>query len=292
MKSMSQGSILGSLPVDVVNTSSSRLYYTYTTDGAKYETTASFESQKYKAGGSNDAISNDGGTLATVYEKGTKLGLEPLDYGDSSLVGLWTFDEGAGTTVWDASGNGNVGTLSSPAPTWTTGKIGSGALIFNNSNTQVQLASWTPLMINSKTISFWANPAGVQTYNVILGNGSANYYVTFSGTGNMFASYVNGSSVQIASVIAAGAVTVGAWGYYTFVFNVSGSNVIVQAYKNGQLVGTQSRSDGYGVVSAGTFFIGALFPSGDVFNGSLDDVRIYNRALSAAEIQAMFNGGK
>jgi hypothetical protein len=34
-------------------------------------------------------------------EKGTKLGLEPLDYGDPALVGLWTFDEGSGSVAYD-----------------------------------------------------------------------------------------------------------------------------------------------------------------------------------------------
>jgi hypothetical protein len=100
---------MGQLPQDPVNTTSSRLYYTYVTNGYQYETTAVMESQKYKPGGSNDQISNDGGPLASVYEKGTKLGLEPLDYGDNSLVGLWTFDEGIGSIAYDYSGSNATG---------------------------------------------------------------------------------------------------------------------------------------------------------------------------------------
>ena len=113
--SITTGSPLGSLPIDPQNTSSSRLYYTYVTNGTQYETTSPMESQKYKLGGSQDEISQDGGTLASVYEKGTKLGLEPLDYGDPSLVGYWTMDEGTGSTsgvsqTYDYSGNNNNGT--------------------------------------------------------------------------------------------------------------------------------------------------------------------------------------
>ncbi len=48
----SGGSPIGSLPLDPVNQSSSRLYYTYTTNGGQYELTAVLESQKYKLGGS------------------------------------------------------------------------------------------------------------------------------------------------------------------------------------------------------------------------------------------------
>jgi prepilin-type N-terminal cleavage/methylation domain-containing protein len=74
LKNVSLGSPLSNLPVDPSNTSSSRLYYSYITNGQNYELTATMESQKYKLGGSNDIVSGDGGTLATVYEKGSKLG--------------------------------------------------------------------------------------------------------------------------------------------------------------------------------------------------------------------------
>ena len=88
---VSSRSPLGQLPIDPVNTSSSRFYYTYTTNGSQYEMTSVMESQKYGLGGSNDVISGDGGTLASVYERGTQLGLEPLDYGDSEVDPIvWT----------------------------------------------------------------------------------------------------------------------------------------------------------------------------------------------------------
>ena len=127
---ISQGSPFGSIPTDPTDSSSSRLYYTYTTDGAKFELTAALESQKYKLGGSNDAVGTDGGTLTTVYEKGTKLGLEPLDYGAPSLVGYWTFDEGNGTTAYDWSGSGKTCTGVSG---WGLGKIGNSAIVMPNS---------------------------------------------------------------------------------------------------------------------------------------------------------------
>jgi prepilin-type N-terminal cleavage/methylation domain-containing protein len=87
-KTMSSGAPFGSLPVDPINVSSTRNYYTYTTNGNQYEVTATLESVKYRLGGQNDAIAGDGGTKASLYEKGTNLTLEPLDYGDPSLVGL------------------------------------------------------------------------------------------------------------------------------------------------------------------------------------------------------------
>jgi prepilin-type N-terminal cleavage/methylation domain-containing protein len=107
---ISSGSPLGALPVDPMNASSSRLYYTYVTNGTQFEMTAVMESQKYQAGGSNDVISPDGGRLASVYEKGSNLGLEPLDYGDPTLVGWWPLNEGTGAVAYDESGNNSTGT--------------------------------------------------------------------------------------------------------------------------------------------------------------------------------------
>ena len=109
LASTTTGAPLGALPVDPMNTSSSRFYYTYITNGTNYEVTSVMESQKYGVGGSNDVISSDGGPLASVYEKGSKLGLEPLDYGDSSLVGYWPLNEGTSSIAYDDSGNGNYG---------------------------------------------------------------------------------------------------------------------------------------------------------------------------------------
>ena len=51
---ISSGAPIGNLPIDPTNTSSSRLYYTYETNGTQFETTAAMESQKYQLGGSND----------------------------------------------------------------------------------------------------------------------------------------------------------------------------------------------------------------------------------------------
>lgn len=110
LSNISLGSPLGALPVDPTNSSSSHLYYTYTTNGSQFETTAAMESAKYQVGGSNDVISGDGGPLASVYEKGSQLGLEPLDYGDNTLVGWWPLNEGTGTVAYDDSGNNVSGT--------------------------------------------------------------------------------------------------------------------------------------------------------------------------------------
>lgn len=139
LASVTGGSSLGYLPVDPLDTSSSRNYYTYTTNGTQYELTAPMESSKYKLSGTNDVITNDGGALATVYEKGTLFGLEPVDYGDTSLVGYWTLDEGTGTAAYDYSGYNATGTWNGSAVGtsgyYSSGKVGPYAGAFDGVTT-------------------------------------------------------------------------------------------------------------------------------------------------------------
>src|ERR1022692_163019 len=153
------GTPLSMLPIDPTNTSSSRRYYAYATDGnGHFEVTSVMESAKYQLGGSGDVISGDGGTLASVYEKGSKLGLEPLDYGDPSLVGLWTFDEGTGSTTYDYSGSNATGSWNgTPAGTsgyYSAGKIGGWAGTFDGSSTYASVP-YKPVGQSQVTVSMW-----------------------------------------------------------------------------------------------------------------------------------------
>jgi len=70
--SVSMGSALPILPIDPQNTTSSGLYYTYTTNGTQYELTSIVESQKYQI-----QAMKDGGTTDNAYEQGTNLTLTP-----------------------------------------------------------------------------------------------------------------------------------------------------------------------------------------------------------------------
>ena len=73
----------------------------------------------------------------------------------TGLVGHWNFDEGAGTTASDSSGNGNTGTLTN-GPVWTTGKI-NGALNFDgvDDNVSIPWNSSLDLPNNGGVISVW-----------------------------------------------------------------------------------------------------------------------------------------
>ena len=80
----------------------------------------------------------------------------------SGLIAYWNFDEGAGTTACDSSGNGNTATLIN-GPLWTTGRVGK-ALYFDGINANATVPGSNSLNLsNSFTLSAWVNPASTFT---------------------------------------------------------------------------------------------------------------------------------
>jgi prepilin-type N-terminal cleavage/methylation domain-containing protein len=288
----SLGSPLGSLPVDPLNSSSSRLYYTYTTNGTSYEVTSVMESSKYRLGGTNDVISPDGGTLASVYEKGSQLGLEPLDYGDPSLVGLWTFQEGSNSIAYDYSGQHATGNWSgSQVGTngyYSPGKIGPWTGTFDGSSTYVRLpsvATIMPSLSSGVTMCAWIKSSslgsGMSSAGVVSLGYDLNLYI--SNTGQL--------------VLARGGTVSGGSLFDNNFHHACGTydGAYAKLYIDGVLVISTAESwSSVWVWPAEVSAIGQNQNNGVAsrFSGLIDDVRIYNRALSAAQISAMYAGGK
>lgn len=280
------GSSLAQLPIDPVNQSSSRLYYTYETNGSQFEVTSVFESSKYKLGGSNDEIAGDGGTLATVYEKGSKIGLEPLDYGDASLVGYWTFNEGTGSTTYDYSGNNATGswngTQAGTSGYYASGKIGPWAGTFNGSNDYVTVPITTALKPVAVSIAMWVDEPATWSGFETIGDTNQTGYTMVLDSGYLDWDIYNGLSTRYA--ITDFPVPSG---WFFLVGTFTGSSM--HFYANGQEVSGSPVAATLSYTSP-QIYIG--YPYSTVTTNYIDDLRIYNRALSLAEIQAMYNGGK
>jgi type II secretory pathway pseudopilin PulG len=143
------GSLMGTLPIDPINTTSTSEYYTYVVGGS-WKLTSLFESEKYAK-----KMYADGGTDPALFEIGNDLNLQNTGRG---LVGYWKFEEGSGSTTSDSSGNSNTGILTN-GPTWTTGKVGNYALSFDGvddyvstGNTNIPSGASSPV-----TIVAWFN---------------------------------------------------------------------------------------------------------------------------------------
>ena len=207
----------------------------------------------------------------------------------------WKFDENAGTTItYDSSGASNSGALSG-SPAWVTGMSGS-ALSFNGSSQYVQSAT-TAVHTNADfTVTAWANFAGISSFfdqTIVSQNGVHTYgfalrYAYGSNKWAITMPVSDGVSPTIEEAVSTNTAVVGVWVHLAGVY-VSSSRLLT-LYVDGYSSGTKTRSaapntdwDATGLVQAGQ----ARWNDNNYqkqFNGKIDDVRIYRRALPAAEI--------
>jgi hypothetical protein len=200
------------------------------------------------------------------------------------LVAAWGFNEGTGTTTRDATPNANNGTLVN-GPTWTTGKNG-GALLFNGVNTLVRVNDSNSLdLTTAATFEAWVFPTVAQTsWHTILQKEVDAYFFTASGGGTFGTTSASGGTfngVCCSRVDATKPLAVNTWTHVASVY----TGTQLRMYINGALVATAPVSGSY-QVNARPLWIGGNAVYGEHFKGKLDDIRIYNRALTQAEIQS------
>jgi parallel beta-helix repeat protein len=201
----------------------------------------------------------------------------------SGLVAHWKFDEKSGTTACDSSGNAHTGTLTH-GPIWTTGKVG-GALYFDGIDDVVTVLNSNSLnLASSFTVSAWVNPASTfaDFRSVIAKNGSYYLYASstgFCGDGSPFG---YGENRPGATVCQPSPIPANTWTHLTLVY--SGSTLTL--YRNGVAVNSVSAS-GTLPASSGSLQIAAS-QFGEYFKGLIDEVRVYNTALTATDIQSMY----
>jgi hypothetical protein len=273
---------LASLPIDPINTSSTGLYYTYI-PGGSWELDAILESQKYRQD-SKMSKQNFPGVVAV----GNDLNLSPL-FNSTGLVGYWNFDERSGTIAYDKSGNNNNGTLVN-GPIWAQGKVG-GALQFNGANTCVNVGS-KPMfdsLINNFSVIFWGYSNVSQTKRLVSKGYLNQWEFEFRSDNCLAMNYFDGVSNRFLANRYCG-VPNNQWFFAAFII----SEGALKVYYQGILVNTTVLpaslvQTNYGVL-VGSYE--NICPSDGTFNGLIDDVRIYNRALSASEISALYNATK
>jgi prepilin-type N-terminal cleavage/methylation domain-containing protein len=291
---LSGGAPLSHLPIDPSQSSSSRYYYSYATNGSQFEATAIMESQAYKLGGSKDVISADGGSFASVYEKGTKLGLEPLDYGDSSLIGYWPFEEGTNTIAYDYSGTNATGSWSGTATGtfgyYSAGKVGSYAGTFDGVSTYVANAANNAVfnLSNGVTMLAWVKMTAGGVDQKIISKRPSYVLTVYNTNVPETEIFIASTSYDTRSVGGGTTLVVGRW------YQIAGTydGATLKTYVNGALdrqTGVSGNMDSV----ANALDIGKTADGvANYFNGFIDNARVYNRALSAAEIAAIYNAGR
>ena len=213
----------------------------------------------------------------------------------ASLIGHWTFDEGAGTTAADSSGGGHPLTLQGGA-SWTTGVVGPSALAVTP---QQDAASSGPVIDTSKsfTVSAWVNLASTSGYQTFVsedGTQVSGFYLQLrADTGRFaFTRLAYDSTAAYGAVASATAIVPqrGVWYQLTGVYDATAQTVSL--YVDGAL---QQSTHAVAPWSAtGPLAVGRGFFNGaptDWVSGSIDDVRAYSGVLSPQGISALAGTG-
>ena len=203
--------------------------------------------------------------------------------GGSGLVAQWKFDEGSGAVACDSSGNGNTATLGN-GPLWTAGKVGN-ALYFDGVDDNLVVAASNSLNLSSSfTLSAWVNPASASTDFRSIVTKNYKYYLYASvagycGNGSPLGGVSGGAGHTVCHP---SPLAINTWTHLAVTYD--GSTLTL--YRNSVAVATSNFS-GTLSPSTGTLQIGAS-QYGEHFQGLIDEVRIYSRALSVTEIQAIY----
>lgn len=203
----------------------------------------------------------------------------------------WTFDEGAGETAGDSSGNGHSGTLGSGV-SWTAGNVGTGAISLNGSATGVVTVPGPVVnTAGSFTASAWVDLASVSGYETVVsiaGTNVAGFYLGLrADTGTFsFARLASDADGTATVVAAASAPVAGTWYHLVGVDDAVAGTLTL--YVDGQSMGSTAYSGGW--AATGNTLIGHGFYSGqqvDYVDGSIDDVEMFSSALSGAQVAAL-----
>src|SRR5262249_14584711 len=202
------------------------------------------------------------------------------------LVAAYGFTEGAGTTVTDSSGNSNTGTLGSGV-TWTTqGRFGS-ALVFNGSSLMTVPSAASLNLTTAMTLEAWVYPTGALTdWRAVLMKEQPNEftYVLYAGSNKnqptvLFNVSTNASGER--DLAGPSALPLNTWSHLAGTYDGS----TLRLYVNGAQVASKAYT-GTIATSTGPLRIGGNSIWNEYFTGRIDEVRIYNRVLTATEIQA------
>lgn len=196
-----------------------------------------------------------------------------------SLVAHWKLDETSGTSAADSSGNGNTGTVTGTT-TWTSAVLNNGFQF--NGSTKIQA---TGMFSNPKNLSVaaWANLTAADTSGSEIISLGDHFYIRLDEGGVTKAAMYTGSAWQTVSV----STTFAGIGWHHFAAVFDDDSNTFKLYVDGVVAAsaTNNNSISYAGLGANTVIgrNGNSSTSND-FTGVIDDVRVYNYALTATEV--------
>ncbi len=205
----------------------------------------------------------------------------------SGLVVAMSFNEASGATVSDTSGTDNHGSIANAVR--VPGKYGNG-LSFNGTNSFVTITGSPSLNLTTgMTVEAWANPATLSSFRVIFTkemSGTDAWALNANDNGSLPGMFIRtGSSTgPLTGALGNSQLPLNTWTHVAGTYD--GSQL--RFYVNGVLV-TTTAVTGSIATAPNPLRIGGNSIWGEWFNGLIDEVRVYSRALTQSEIQADMN---
>jgi hypothetical protein len=202
----------------------------------------------------------------------------------SGLVAAYAFNEGMGTMTADASGLGHTGAISGAS--WTTAGRFGGALAFDGQNDVVTVNDTAALdLTTAMTFEAWVYPTTTPSgWRQVVGKDGTSqvvYYLHASSSPNNRPATGGFANGQYFDLFGTTTLTINVWTHLAATYN----GATQRLYVNGVEVANRAQTGGT-LVTTGPLRIGGNGVSTEFFAGRIDDVRVYNRALTQAEIQA------
>lgn len=283
---LSLAGTIGDVPADPINSGPKGYYFAFVTRGTTYYLSAGVESEEFKA-----KASADGGSFVTRLEFGTDPALAAI-VAQPSLFGHWKFDELTGSNAFDSSVKNNTGVYSGTLVKKSGSDCRSNScLLFNGSNSyvgnDVRLVDSYPF-----TMSAWIKTTAPAGHIFVLNAGiepERGYTVRTENSKGVIAArrdsgtwYKTIGSINISD------------GALHHIVGVFASDTERKLYVDGirDEVSTSNTSRGYIQSEINRWTIGrsrGVNISNEYFNGTIDDVRIYDIALTDGDILNLYN---
>lgn len=237
---------------------------------------------------------------------GTQLDVShPLNNG---LVAYWLFNENAGNTVSDLINN-NIGTfinIASPSNStsgWNPGRLGP-SIVLDGIDDYINVPKNPSINITSGTISIWMKNYTSTTNDdgqmPIMRCESFSWARLIYGIVHRYYGWIVyiGTSANVIAALSYGQLSINQWHnlVFTFQYTPDTTSTELRLYNNGVFVGTATGISqvGSGILGYGTSYerdlgIGGKYNGGNHFNGEIDEVRIWNRVLTDAEISTLYS---
>jgi RHS repeat-associated protein len=197
------------------------------------------------------------------------------------------FEETSGLQVRDASGHSREGQIQAGTGTWlpTSGHDRQGALRL--SGTESVIIPYAPTSLTAFTISFWTNPDELSNWNSFVGaqtnTNSSNPWGGFvfhtTADGTVYTGIIDQPNLL---VLPKGTMLKQKWQHFVFTFD-RGTGTL---YKDGKPLGSSTNMP-YPQPWKGLIIGGTPITAPCSFNGSIDDLRVYDRAISPLEVQQL-----